>query len=94
MKKTIIAAALAVSTLGFAGFAGAEYDLGAACKEAFDPASGIPEDAWGAACGCLVEKAEADPSIAANLEAANGDDSMRSDESNAAIQACFAAPAE
>lgn len=85
MKKTLIAAALATATLGFSGLASAGYDLGAACAAAFNAESGISQEDWGTACGCLVDSTKDKPDVVANLEASNGDQTQYTPETNAAI---------
>lgn len=84
MKKTLVAAAAAVL---FSGAAFAEFDLGAACSEAYNPESGVSTEDWAAACSCLVENAN--DSAVASFEAANGDQTMWNEDAQAAVGACF-----
>lgn len=98
MKKTIIAVAFAsVAALGLSGVASAEYDLSAECIAAVE-GQPLPEGAtmeqMHAGCACLVDAVGGDAGVVASFEAAAGDNTQWSPEAQAAVDACFGAPAE
>lgn len=95
MKKIFIATAFAsVAAFGLSGIASA-YDLSAECMAAQTAESGVTDEVWTEACGCLVDSVGDDAAIVGSFEAAAGDNTQWSPEAAAAVGACFpAAPAE